>query len=619
VGNWREEKNAEDGGRLAYWQQAYETSKNAYGEVLAQMDEREALYRGTRRIDRGANTGASGQTKAASHVRNIVFELIESQIESTIPVPKVSTMTQESVVQSGMIEDSLKADVERLPFGQINDMQERTTPIQGGSFFPVEWDNTRRSHNTVGDLSISVLHPKNVIPQAQAYELGEMDYVFVRLERTRAYIRRRYGVSVDEEDGANTDAPGREAQADDKVVQVLCYYKNEEGGVGLFTWANDTVLEDLRDYQARQLDVCAECAKERPVDADACACGGKRFVKADQDAETLVEDIVIEKNGLPHVIPKGTKVPYYKPNRFPLILRKNVSAYGQLLGDSDVDKVRDQQMLVNKLGTKIEEKLLKGGSYVSLPRGARVRRDDSEFKAIDVNSPQEVEMIKTINLQPNINFDSGVRERAYHEAKSTLGITDSYQGKADNTALSGVAKQIQVAQSSGRLESKRRMKATAYAALFETMFLFKLAYTDEPRPYIAQGANGEKQFGAFSRYAFLCVDDAGEYYYNDKFLFSTDPAGALGQNRQAMWEETRRNLHEGAFGDPKEPQTLLMFWGLMETLSYPMAGNIKASIQQKVEKALAAPAPQTMTTGAADETAKGEAGSLEVLLEGLLA
>ena len=193
-------------------------------------------------------------------------------------------------------------------------------------------------------------------------------------------------------------------------------------------------------------------------------------------------------------------------------------------------------------------------------------------------------MIKTINLQPNISYDSMERERAYMEAKSTLGITDTFQGKPDNTAVSGVAKQIQVAQSSGRLESKRRMKAAAYAELFEAMFLFKLAYTDEPRPFMSEGANGEKQFGAFSRYAFLSVDDAGEFYYNDKFLFSTDPAGALGQNRQAMWEETRRNLQEGAFGNPQEPQTLLLFWGLMETLGYPMAGGIKTGIAQKIEK-----------------------------------
>ncbi len=421
------------------------------------------------------------------------------------------------------------------------------------------------------------------------YDIVSSDYVFVRLERTKAYIKRRYGVDVEDENeaehgiGTSGDAPA----SDDKVTQVICYYKNEDGGIGLFSWVNDVVLEDLSDYQARMLSTCLKCGKEKPLFEDACECGSQQFQKTHQDKEMLVDDVMITKNGMPIVVPTGSEIPYYKPNRFPVILRKNVSAFGQFLGDNDVDKIRDQQMLVNKLGTKIEEKLLKGGSYVSLPKGVRLRRDDSEFKTIDVQSPQEAEMIKVINLQPNINYDSNERELAYQEAKSTLGITDTYQGKPDYTATSGVAKQIQVQQSMGRLESKRRMKMAAYSELFEMMFLFKLAYTDEPRPFASEGANGEKEFGAFTRYAFLRQDDAGEYFYDDRFLFSTDPAGALGQNRQAMWDETRRNLQEGAFGNPQEPKTLLMFWGLMETLGYPMAGNIKANLQQQAEQAQA--------------------------------
>ncbi len=130
----RNEAEEQQQGRLMLWQQRYEKAKGSYGDVLACMDEREALYKGTRRVDRNVNVNVVN-VKQASHIRNIVFELIESQIDSSIPMPKVTTMQQDSVPNSKMIEARLKSDLERIPMEKLNDEQERTTPIQGGSFF----------------------------------------------------------------------------------------------------------------------------------------------------------------------------------------------------------------------------------------------------------------------------------------------------------------------------------------------------------------------------------------------------------------------------------------------------------------------------------------------------
>ena len=40
-----------------------------------------------------------------------------------------------------MIEHFLRNELDRLPFETMNDMAERTVPIQGGVGFLVEWDN----------------------------------------------------------------------------------------------------------------------------------------------------------------------------------------------------------------------------------------------------------------------------------------------------------------------------------------------------------------------------------------------------------------------------------------------------------------------------------------------
>lgn len=58
-------------------------------------------------------------------------------------------------------------------------------------------------------------------------------------------------------------------------------------------------------------------------------------------------------------------------------------------------------------------------------------------------------------------------------------------------------------------------------------------------------------------YAFLRMDDAGELYWNDQFLFSCDDASGLATNREAMWQETTAHLQSGAFETRRSIDTLI--------------------------------------------------------------
>lgn len=589
---------------LRTWQDRFERSKMAYQSTLDLISEREDLYNGTRRIDPNVNSSIQKVVKKANHVRNIVFELVEAQIDSNVPIPKVTSACQSCKEKAYIIEDMLKDEMEKMPFQQMNDEQERTTPIQGGSFFLVEWDNSKRTHTTVGDLRVSLLHPQQVIPQEGMTNILESDYIFVMVSRSKDYIKRRYGVDVDDEVDSNPELSSKSGDItpEDKVTQIIAYYRSDKGNIGIFSWVNDVVIEDIDDYQARKLDKCKKCGRIRIDEEEKCTCGCKEWEKGNIDYEELNEDIVLDdgtvipamspkmEEGAPvldeygSVIYEKTKIPFYKPNIFPLVLRKNVSAYNQLLGDSDTDKIRDQQMTINKLGSKIEEKLLMGGSILTLPRGISFRKDDTEFKVVNVNSPADVSSIQAITLQPNISYDSAERDKAVSEAQSILGITDTFLGKPDKTATSGRAKEVQVQQSAGRLESKRRMKSAAYSELFRAMFLFLLAYADEDRSFLIRSDHQKGEYGTFSRYMFLEQDAAGEWYYNTDYMFSTDEAGSLSTNREAMWQETRMNFQQGTFGDPALTQTRIIFWRLMEQLRYPKAGEIKKQLEQFAEQ-----------------------------------
>ena len=153
--------------RLDYWQDWLERNEAAYEAELAKMDRREALYRGeVRAIEplTRRDRERSGELRKTVHLRNIVAENIESEVNSTIPQPKVTARRQADERRAKLLEDMLRNELDRLPMEELNDLAERMIPIQGGAFWLVEWDNSKRTHSTVGDVTVSLLHPKQVIP-----------------------------------------------------------------------------------------------------------------------------------------------------------------------------------------------------------------------------------------------------------------------------------------------------------------------------------------------------------------------------------------------------------------------------------------------------------------------
>ncbi|MBE6649382.1 MAG: hypothetical protein E7614_07695 [Ruminococcaceae bacterium] len=596
-----------------YFKEKYLNSKNAFEAQRKLMDNRELLYRGTKTLFSPSGEEAE---KSATHVRNIVFENIESEIDSSIPAPKVTAKRKEDEWLAEEIEDMLKNILDVLPFEQLNDLQERTAYIQGGSYFLCEWDDTVRKKGASGEIAVSVEHPKQVIPQDGIYgSTDNMDYIFIESARTRGYLKKRYGFETEDAE-AIPDIRGVTdiSAADDLVTVVTGFFKNGEGSIGRIVFTGDTLLEYLNDYQSRYVSRCVKCGE---IGKDVCTlCGGEKFILEKEDSEELFEDIVctdgrviscipVEKDEdgyllddepmeemaeNPYVDPlfqpvgEMRRVPYYKPNVYPLILRKNVSVFGQLLGESDVDVISDQQNTIKMLSTKIKEKLLKGGSVLTLPIDVDVETTDEEFKIMRIESPDKMNMMQVFNIQADISGDLTYMQHVYNEAREILGITDSFQGRSDSTATSGIAKEFAAAQSAGRLESKRVMKNAAYAKLYETIFKFMLAYADEPRTLVSMDGKGNRVYGHFNRYDFLCEDEYGELYWNDDFIFSCDDSSSLGKDREKMWAETRNNLASGTFGDPTSVSTLVLFWNIMERFHYPGAAEIKAQLMEQSEE-----------------------------------
>ena len=582
---------------LQKWQERLRKARQEYQSALDKMDDCQALYMGTHKIDKTRGTTAKVKPKDATTVRNVVAEIVEAEVSSDIPTPKVTPQHPEDEQLAKTIEDYLRDELDRLPFERINDQDERTTPVHGGDLFLVEWDNEERTHTTRGALSVSLLHPKQFIPQPGVYEIPDMDYFFIQLAQTKDYIKKKYGVDVSTESEEEPDARGFDTSTvDDMVTENIGYFRNKDGGIGRVAWCNDILLEYMDDYQARRIKHCTKCGAE--MNGDTCPyCGSDKgedqvedkFPRTDENGipmVKIVEDIQLDEMGMPYVTRREETemLPYYKPDVYPVVLRRNVSAFGSLMGISDVEMIRDQQMALNKLTSEVDIKLLAGGSYVILPKGVQVKRTDEQFKTFEISNPQEKTMIDVITLQPDISKDMAYMQYTYQAMREQIGITDSFQGRADTTATSGTAKEFSAAQAAGRLESKRVMKNAAYADLFEVMFKFLLAYSDEPRPMTYKDTDGTQSYGVFDKMAFLKFDEAGEPYWDDEFLFSVDQTAPLAGNREALWQEARANLEKGCFGNPTEYQTLVMFWTIMEGLHYPLATEIKQQMQQRLQE-----------------------------------
>lgn len=580
----RDITHPEESAKLLKWRRLYDEAKSKYSDKLNQIEENEKGYNGDRHVNRNPNKGGGKSNKLSVNVWNINYELIESQVNSAIPRPKVRAIHAEDVEKAKILEQFLINEADLLNLREKNDVQERTTPIQGASFFGLEWDSSKGYHCCVGDLEVSIVHPRQIIPQPGMTELQNMDYYFIRTPMSKKNVKRRWGKDVKTED--ETDKEIRiEGETEDLVTVITAYYKNEDSKIGLFRWCGDVELEDLEDYEARHIKVCKKCGRVK--DAEECPdCGSKSFVDSVEENEKItLYDTSVDAFGNQVEIQTEIEIPRYRPSIFPLVERRNVTKDREFLGSSDIEVIADQQDTIKKLGSNTNEKLIGSGSIFTKPKNLQIKTNEEQFKIVELENPQQMSMIGVHTIQADVSKDIAWAEQCYQHAKSALGITDAFQGKYDASARSGSAKQYSINQAAGRLESKKTMKNFAYANLYNMMFKYMLAYADQPMPVNGVDADGNQTFTHFDKRDFLKQDANGDWYWNDEFIITIDPTSDVYENRQALWEKYTMELQSGGFGQLGNPDTNLLYWQLQEASGFPNANKCVVHFEkQKAEQ-----------------------------------
>ena len=560
--------------RLAFFRDLYENAKNCYAPTLDAFERQMNQYKGSAELDES--------TVRASTVRNITYEIIESQVSSEIPQPKVDAacFSQRRERNATSVERLLYSVRDKLPYEQMNDIDERYTYIFGGSVWYAEWDNSIKIGKEVGGVRLYCLPPRDFIPQPNVCSIEDMEYCFLRFTTTKSELSRKYGVRGERLSLVDSDPECAGVSEEGETVPVIVsFYKDEKGEIGKYIFSGDLTLLDLPNAYRRKVTVCRTCG-ENEVN---CRCEKKRLYTVDEVYERLGSPIERSDGGViseatpesvsGRLVMKRTEIPYYVPRSFPIVIRKNTLADAQLYGQSDCDYIRPEQQAINKIESRILQKLLRSAVTPIVPEDATISVNNSVFgQVIRIKPGESISQYGKVDTTPDVSQDIAEAERLYDHSKRILGISDALQGLDSSSGESGYSRQLKISQATGRLESKRKMKHTAYADIDRIIFELYLAFADEPRALVYRDAYGRIHNAEFNRYDFIEYDTAsGEYYYDDGYLFSVDLNGGAEYQREALWERNLENLKAGTLGDPTSAITLLRYWQCQERAHYPHA------------------------------------------------
>lgn len=523
--------------------------------------------------------------RKSRQLRKMIYELVESKIDNSIPMPKMKPRYKTDIPLVSTTENYLKFEVDRILTKYTNDKSERSTYVDGTSWYKVSWDSLANDYDSSGNVQIDVCTVDQVIPQPGINNYKQLEYIFEIKNLTVSKIYDLY----------NRLIPGN----GEALVEVIsCYYLNEDRIVGLFMWCptNNIVICNEKDWQIRKIRKCTRCGTINPI-GDICRqCGNTHFKYENATEEILETDLyeiynpydigetddetLKDKFEKRLFLSAGTKIPFYRLNQLPFVPRPAVSSMNSIYGISEARILLEAQDATNKVLTKAFNKTIKSCAVITKPEKAKISTNDDEMKIIGLRSAEEGQMIQAKQIMADTSQDLVMASLLYESGRSTSGVTESFQGKTDNNAVSGKAKQFAAAQSAGRIESLRVMKAAAFSGLYELIFKYLLAFSDEKRKYVRVLPDGNEKEECWNKYMFLEKDKYGNIYYRDDFHFDSDPASTLSQNRVQMWQETLDKFSMGAFGNPQDPRVLKTFWNVMESLQYPLAKVILASIQE---------------------------------------
>lgn len=538
--------------------------------------------------------------KKSRQLRKVVYEFIESKVDNNIPLPKMSPKYKFDLPLVQVTEDYLKYNIDCIFTKYLNDKSERSTYVDGTSWYKIWWDSLENGPTSSGQVKIDICLADQIVPQPGVTDWRKLEYIFeteqVTLKRIWDLTHRR--ITPVASNTSMTSNPTGNTVDNSTITMITCYYLNNDRIVGRFAWAANSrqVIFNDEDWQIRKLRTCTKCNEVVP-ESDVCPiCGSKSFKYKIPEHDILDEDLYViynpyeaketdDINERDHYesklfLSKGTEIPFYRIRMLPFVPRPAVSSIESIYGLSEAGMILEMQDMVNKMYTKMSDKTLSSSAVLTKPARVNIKNTDEGIKVVDVKTAEEAAMVQLKQIMADTSQDIVAANMVYESAKASSGVTDSYQGKYDASATSGKAKEFAALQTAGRIESLRIMKAAAFSGVYEIVLKYLLAFSDEPRRFVKALPDGSVTEEEWNKYMFLDKTDDGIIYYRDDFKFGSDPAATLETNRVAMWQEIQSQFIQGCLGTPNDPRTLQLFWNMMNEYQYPLAKLVLAGIKE---------------------------------------
>lgn len=586
------ENTEEETTLLELWRTKYYIAKAEYEKSRANSKMvkiwRDA-YEGKFNVLNDDGTISQKQMKA---IRKLAFELVSGKVNSKIPAPKMSPRYHADLTPINATETLIRHEMDKMLSEEVNDEAEHDVLIDSMVWFKVMWNPFDNTHERSGNPVVSVCPIDTVFPQPGVKNYKQLEYIFEETCMTVAQAIDMYNREL------------RSPNENDIIPVVNCYFLNEDRYVGKFSWCEETgqvICNDL-EWGIRKRRECMKCGSVVPIEDSCPVCGSHDLKYVSVKEEKLKEELVfitnpyrtgqsqnieddkniIDKQGS---IPAGATVPHYLIRQLPFVPYRRVNVPRSIYGISEVETILEDQDLINKLLNKAEKKSARSKTYVTKMKDTNIESKDAELEYVEVESPQEGQAIQVKQVTSDITEEITQAQMLYEIAKSTVGITDTDQGKNDPSARSGKAKQLQMAASAQRNYAPDTLRNLAFAGVYELIFKNLLAYCDEERSFVSLLPDGSQTEEVWSKYMFLTKDEYGNLYYRDDYAWSVDTATEITQDRAAMWQLIDNDFLNGTMGTTIDPnRALKMYWQMKDQCGYPLAKFALAFLEQAEKK-----------------------------------
>lgn len=528
-------KDEEHQDLLDKWKPIFEADRNAKKEWDKRFEEWEEMYQGSREFGNVFDPFA----KEREIRTNINFPrmIIESLIDLSVPDPVFKPVSKDDEEPVQMLEDYVKYVVRAShpSMEEINLHNERRVMKFGGAFWKVHWENNVKKGGFVGEIGISMPHPKDIIPNHGATSTDNMNHYHHVVNHTANEIIRRWPhITKEDLEGFGSlyheydefvgsqrinvfdQQSGDKKMGLEKYTIVETTYRDEDGDICKLWWSGNLVLQHLPKFYYRRID--GEITRYETL-----STGTKIRAGIDENGKIIYTDSKPTKDEEGNI--QEVETEYYIPKTWDLIYQPFIPRDKCFWGISLMEDIYDLNEAIKKAVYIFEEQYLKGTKKILVgDSNLKQELESSTSEFIVCNDPQQ--MVRDVDLKTDLD---GIRwiEKLKEWMQLLTGATNSVLGVHDPSINSARQAQVYIEQANFKVSLKTAYKAACYKRIYKTIADFALAFIDETRPYRLEGVTAKPQvnpdgttyvpkalYGEFNRLNML-KDQSGNFIYPD--------------------------------------------------------------------------------------------------------